>query len=129
MVCSWSATSTLSACGENVIGVLACSALKRRYRDILSGRSSVKGTQSPSFEHCVFVLLKASENELRKRIASRQGHFMPPSLINSQLEILELPDGKDELAIVIETDGIGVDQVVMKVSENLRHMISHIQQC
>jgi gluconokinase len=61
--------------------VLSCSALKRSYRDVL--RSAVPEVQ--------FIFLKGSRSLIAKRIATRQAHFMPPSLIESQLATLEEP--------------------------------------
>jgi len=65
--------------------VLSCSALKRRYRDIL--RSGDEGIG--------FVFLTAEADVLRARLASRPGHFMPPSLIDSQLDALEPPQADE----------------------------------
>ena len=61
--------------------VLTCSALKRLYRDVL--RSAAPEVQ--------FIFLKGSRSLIANRIATRQGHFMPPSLIESQLATLEEP--------------------------------------
>jgi carbohydrate kinase (thermoresistant glucokinase family) len=69
--------------------VLACSALKRAYRDRLR-RPDVR-----------FVYLKVSEQELQRRVKRRTGHFMPPSLLESQLADLEPP--------ATENDAITVD--------------------
>ena len=109
-----------------MIGVLACSALKRNYRDILS--QGLEGGESHGLEggkdlvkHCVFVLLRASEKVLNQRMMSRSGHFMPASLVRSQLDTLELPDGQ-ERAIVIETDGLDVDDIVMGIIDELKHV-------
>ena len=60
-------------------GVIACSALKRRYRDLL--RAGASGT--------FFLLLTADRNELLARISERAEHFMPPALLDSQLVALE----------------------------------------
>ena len=61
--------------------VLACSALKQRYRDILkSGRPGVR-----------FVYLRGSKSLIQARLASRRGHFMPASLLASQFAALEEP--------------------------------------
>ncbi len=61
--------------------VLACSALKRRYRDVLrAGDDTVR-----------FIFLSTDAAVLRERLATRSGHYMPPSLIDSQLEALEPP--------------------------------------
>jgi carbohydrate kinase (thermoresistant glucokinase family) len=62
-------------------GVVACSALKRRYRDILIGdRPDVR-----------LVYLKGGENLIGQRVVHRHGHFMPASLLHSQFETLEEP--------------------------------------
>jgi len=65
--------------------VLSCSALKRAYRDIL--RSGAPGLH--------FVYLHGSEQLLAQRMAARTGHYMPLSLLASQLATLEAP-GVDE---------------------------------
>jgi gluconokinase len=71
--------------------VLACSALRQRYRDMLmAGRPDV-----------YFVHLQGSEELIRARLAERRGHYMPPSLLSSQLATLETP--RD--AIVAEVTG------------------------
>ena len=65
------------ATGESV--VLTCSALKRSYRDLLrDGRSGVR-----------FCELDAPEAVISDRLERRQGHYMPPSLLLSQLATLE----------------------------------------
>lgn len=73
-------------------GIITCSALKRSYRDVLRG------------EHVIFVYLAATPAELARRMAHRQGHFMPGSLLASQLATLE-PPSTDEQAISVETGG------------------------
>jgi gluconokinase len=62
--------------------VLACSALRQRYRDILAG-----GTGG----EVRFVYLRGSEATIGARLSARRGHFMPPSLLRSQFETLEEP--------------------------------------
>ena len=72
--------------------VVACSALKRSYRDLLRsvGEADVR-----------FVYLAGSRALLAERMAQRRGHFMPPSLLDSQLSILEEPS-PDERAWVCD---------------------------
>lgn len=71
--------------------VLACSALKRRYRDVLrSGAPSLR-----------LVHLKGTRAQIEARLAARIGHYMPPTLLPSQFAALEEP-GADERAIVVE---------------------------
>jgi gluconokinase len=64
--------------GEN--GILACSALKRSYRERLRVNEQV-----------VFVHLAATPELIERRLEERKGHFMSPSLIESQFATLETP--------------------------------------
>jgi gluconokinase len=77
-----------AARGEN--GVLACSALKRSYRDVLSADDS----------EVRFVYLRAEADLIRERLTKRRGHYMPPRLLESQFEALEEPED----ALVISAD-------------------------
>ena len=73
-----------------ISGVVACSALRRAYRDLLmNGRPDV-----------VLVYLQGSHDLIASRMAARMGHYMPATLLNSQLATLEDP-GPDEHAIVV----------------------------
>ena len=90
-------------------GVVACSALKRRYRDVLIGdRSDV---------HLVF--LKGDETLIARRIATRHEHFMPPSLLHSQFTALEEP-GVDEMPITVSLEPRPreiVDRILVALNE------------
>ena len=66
--------------GENL--VLACSALKHAYQEYLRHHLDVVH----------YVCLCGSEEVIRKRLTARKGHFMNPTLLDSQFEILEPPD-------------------------------------
>ncbi|MFB6610469.1 gluconokinase [Agromyces sp. NPDC056379] len=74
--------------------VMACSALKRTYRDRL--RDAAPST--------VFVHLHGSDALLAARAAARIDHFMPASLLDSQLAVLE-PLSADEAGITVDVDG------------------------
>jgi gluconokinase len=81
-------------------GVVACSALKRRYRDVLrAGRPQLR-----------LVYLSADENTLRARVSNRSDHFMPPALLADQLRILE-PPGADEAPIMVAAETATAAQV------------------
>ena len=90
--------------------VVSCSALKRRYRELLrsAGDANVR-----------FVYLAGSRALLSERLANRRGHFMPPSLLDSQLSILEEPS-PDERAWVCDIaelpDAIVADLVARTAS-------------
>jgi len=73
--------------------VVACSALKRRYRAVIIGnRPDVR-----------LVYLKGDMELIARRIAARHEHFMPPRLLQSQFEALEEP-GPDENPIVVSIE-------------------------
>lgn len=78
--------------GLGLPAVLACSALKRSYRDVL---------RSCGYPVTVVQILVSPE-DLRARLASRQAHFMPASLVDSQVALME-PLGPDEDGITIDS--------------------------
>jgi gluconokinase len=71
--------------------VLSCSALRRSYRDTLR-------LHAPGLP---FVFLDGSPDLLARRMAGRSGHYMPASLLDSQLATLE-PPGDDERALTLD---------------------------
>lgn len=79
---------------ESIDAVVTCSALRRRYRDVLrDGHPSV-----------LFVHLIVPQIVLEGRVATRKGHYMPLSLLQSQLETLE-PLEADEPGFELVADG------------------------
>jgi gluconokinase len=77
------------AAGESA--VVACSALKRSYRDYLyRGRPAVR-----------MVILLADPDTLAARLAARRGHFFPARLLQSQLADLEMPDDAERTFVVL----------------------------
>ena len=96
-------------------GVLACSALKRSYRDIIIGdRPGVR-----------LVYLKGSPDLIRRRLVTRRGHFMPASLLESQLASLEEPT-PDEHPITVEVAGAPTE-IVAKIVRRLNYPEEHDQ--
>ena len=92
-------------------GVIACSMLKRAYRDVvIDGRKGAK-----------LLYLRGDKGVIAERIAQRKGHFMPASLLDSQFAILEEP-GKDEHPLIVEVHGSVQDAVdaSMKLLEEER---------
>jgi gluconokinase len=93
------------SCGE--AGIITCSALKRRYRDAITGdRPEVR-----------LVYLTAPRAVLAERLARRQGHFMPASLLDSQLATLE-PPAQDENAVTVSVDS-SVERIVEQIAAAL----------
>ena len=78
------------AIDDDVGFVLACSALKRRYRDLL--RDAVPGL--------CFAHLSIDYDTAVQRVGGRAGHFMPTSLVDSQFATLESPAGEPHVLVV-----------------------------
>jgi gluconokinase len=96
----------LCAAGEHA--VIACSALKRSYRDVLvHGRSDVR-----------MIYLEGSQQLIANRLARREHHFMPPGLLESQFETLE-PPGADENPLTVSIDA-SVDEIVDAIVHQLK---------
>ena len=70
-----------------------------------------------SADDIIFVLLRGSYSTLDKRLSCRHGHFMPGSLLKSQLETLETP-GIDENCIIVDVDA-SVEEIVSKIIREL----------
>jgi gluconokinase len=70
-------------------GIVTCSALKRIYRDRLSG------------PNVVFVHLIGSHDLIAQRLAARKGHYMPPSLLASQFATLEEPCADENVLPIV----------------------------
>jgi gluconokinase len=79
-------------------GIITCSSLKRSYRDRLRGPG------------VVFVHLAGTREVIQARLDGRRNHFMPSSLLDSQLQTLE-PLGPDERGVVIPLGGRPKDEV------------------
>jgi len=95
-------------CGRGQRAVVACSALKRAYRDILvHGRDDVR-----------IVFLDGTEALIAGRLAARRDHFMPPGLLASQFKTLETPTA-DEHAITVSIDA-PVDAIVDDIIRQLK---------
>ena len=85
--------------------VLACSALKKQYRDLFR-----TNTQAPHF-----IFLQITETLAKQRVAERCGHFYPPSLVTSQFQTLEAP--LDEVDVcTVEADQL-IEQVVKQAAD------------
>ena len=92
--------------GEDGV-VLACSGLKRQYRDLLRGAGAVR-----------FVFLDIDRASAERRLSARAGHFMGAGMVSSQLEALERPtaaerdvvivDAGDEVAVIVDAAVAGL---------------------
>jgi gluconokinase len=92
--------------GQHV--VIACSALKHAYRDVLvHGRSDVR-----------IVYLKGTQELIARRLAARKNHFMPPGLLDSQFKTLEPPDQREN-PVTVSIDA-PVDTIVDDIIRGMR---------
>ena len=76
--------------------IVACSALKRSYRELLGIDQRTVQT----------IYLRGSFDLLQQRLADRRGHFMPPDLLRSQIDTLEVPRGGLVVAIDDQPEAI-----------------------
>lgn len=96
--------TAMSYIGQGQTIIIACSALKKVYRDLL--RSEIHPLQ--------FIYLEGSYEMIFKQIDARKGHFMPESLLRSQFATLEAP-GLDEDDVATVKIGRGEKERVMEV--------------
>ena len=88
--------------------VLACSALKRRYRDLLlSGRPSAR-----------MAFLLVGRDEVARRLAARHGHFFAAALLDSQFADLEKPASQEQQVLLVDADG-RPEQVADQIARDL----------
>jgi gluconokinase len=90
----------------NQNAVLACSALKKKYRDLLRVNSDVK-----------FVFLHRSRAWIAEQLKQRRGHFMDPALLDSQFADLEEPESSEDM-LTIELKG-EPDELVEQIRQKL----------
>jgi carbohydrate kinase (thermoresistant glucokinase family) len=96
-------------------GIITCSLLKRSYRDlVIDARERVK-----------LLYLRGDKHVIAARLAERKGHFMPPSLLDSQFETLEEP-GPDEHPLIVEVHGL-VDETVTDAVRILEQACGRIE--
>jgi gluconokinase len=88
--------------------VATCSSLKKVYRERL---------RKTAGEGLRFVFLKCSREVLEERMQARKGHFMPPSLLASQLATLEDPGG--EAGVVTVNGDAGHEAIMAEIAAKL----------
>ncbi len=94
-------------CKNGRHAVIACSALKRAYRDILvHGRNDVR-----------MIYLNGTQQLIADRLARRKGHFMPAGLLTSQFKTLEPPDSSEN-PVTVSIDA-SIDAIVDDIVDQL----------
>ena len=98
-------TAIGTAARTDGIAVAACSALKHVYRDRLRAAVGLP---------IAFISLEVGREELVRRLSNRAGHYMPPSLLDSQLAILERPDANERSLTLdsMQSPGALAEQVI-----------------
>jgi gluconokinase len=95
-------------CEAGQRAVIACSALKRAYREILvHERNDVR-----------IVFLNGTQDLIAERLAARKGHFMPPGLLTSQFRTLEPPQ-LNERPIIVSIDA-SVEAIVDDIVRQMK---------
>jgi carbohydrate kinase (thermoresistant glucokinase family) len=84
--------------------VVACSALKRSYRDVLRTAGGV-----------TFVYLSVTHDVVAERVSSRGGHFMKANMIDSQFQTLQPPSADEHDVVVVDATS-SVEQVVDEIA-------------
>ena len=92
--------------------VIACSALKKHYRELLNSAGRV-----------LYVYLHGSQALIQARMESRQGHFMPEQLLQSQFDALEVPDPASEQVVSVDIDTDVADIVDSAVAQVRAHAL------
>ncbi|KAG0356653.1 P-loop containing nucleoside triphosphate hydrolase protein [Gamsiella multidivaricata] len=112
--------------------VVACSALKKYYRDILRGKresndpsqqTNPDATKPDALSTC-FVFLKGDKDVILERMQRRTGHYMKANMLDSQLATLESPEGEDGV-VVIRIEDQPAEQV-RKAREGLCRLVGPV---
>ena len=98
---------------KSEVGIIVCSALKKKYRDqIRDGNSNVR-----------FLFLHGSYDVILERMRQRKGHYMKESMLKSQFETLEVP-GADEPDVISIDINAPFDEVVERCIQALQPYLS-----
>lgn len=97
---------------DETSAIIACSALKRKYRNILLENCS--NTLNDSYPVKI-VYLKGSEELIQQRLDKRTGHFMPPTLLKSQLSTLEEPNLGEINCVTVNTDNKSIAEITEEI--------------
>ncbi|MGB5446909.1 MAG: gluconokinase [Psychromonas sp.] len=88
---------------KNENGVIVCSALKKKYRDMICDGN----------DNVTFIFLNGEFDLVLERMKNRQGHFMPTELLQSQFNTLEVPGEDESNVISVDIEG-SFDEVVSR---------------
>jgi gluconokinase len=108
------AVAHAAAAQPSSLVIVACSALKKAYRDKLATIWSTHNIK------CIFIHLNVPKDTLQQRLAQRTGHFMNPSLLESQLATLEPPQTEQEpnaytVNVQQDTTNLSITQIITDI--------------
>lgn len=93
--------AAVKALDESSGAIITCSALKRKYRDVM---------RIAAYDHSDiqvhFVFLNVSETLLMERVRARQNHYMKDSMVRSQIQALELPTTDEVDVLNVNANGL-----------------------
>lgn len=95
--------------------ILTCSALKKKYRDVIR----IANYEHPTVQ-IHFVFLKLDEETLQQRVAARVGHYMKEEMVHSQMVALEVPNLDDETDVMMIDARDDKEHVQMKAKESVQ---------
>lgn len=98
--------SQISQWNQKKGAVLACSALKKSYRELLGSNIAP--------DTIIFVYLKGNQELIKNRLQERNGHYMPPELLDSQFKTLEEPENAIAVPISDSPENI-VSTIINKI--------------
>ena len=100
--------------------VVTCSALKRKYRDVI--RIAAYNDHEVEVH---FIYLRADADILLARVNGRKGHYMKSAMVRSQMEALEEPDAQEQRRDVLELDcGASLTEVQKQVVKTVREVLA-----
>lgn len=103
--------------------VVTCSALKRKYRDVI--RIAAYNDHDVMVH---FIYLRADADVLLARVTGRKGHYMKSAMVRSQMEALEEPDATEQGRDVLEVDcGASLTQVQQEAVRTVREVLADDQ--
>ena len=103
--------------------VVTCSALKRKYRDVI--RIAAYNDHDVMVH---FIYLRADADVLLARVTGRKGHYMKSAMVRSQMEALEEPDATEQRRDVLEVDcDASLTQVQQEAVKTVREVLAEDQ--
>lgn len=106
----------------NIVFV-TCSALKRKYRDVI---------RVANYQHATvqvhYIFLRVEESELQERVRNRVGHYMKADMVHSQMAALEEPDEQHETDVIKIDTHAGKDETKRMAEARLKQKLADYEE-